>query len=67
MNIIAKNGDGLEIVLDPLIEAMVRVLVNSQTEICANREGCVRLHFVTATGKVHGKLEKHVGLERFQE
>lgn len=55
------NGDGV-VEVDPLIEAMIRVLIAGQLEIGMKREGTVELHYNAVTGKVAGKLTGRMGI-----
>ena len=62
------TDDGTELVVSPVVEAMIRVLIQSDESICQKNEGLVELHYVRprtnrGTAKVVGKLKAHLALE----
>jgi hypothetical protein len=62
---------GAELAVSPVVEAMIRVLIQSDDAICQNSEGLVELHYVRprtsrGTAKVSGKLKSHLALERIR-
>ena len=59
------NGNGRKIEIPPIIDAMIRVLLQSREEISDRDHGCVELHFGGNSSKVHGKLRFHTALEHF--
>jgi len=64
MQIMVIDAAGVQIEVNPIVLAMLRLLVKSQDRIAQAREATVELHYVSQTRKVDGKLKDHIGLER---
>lgn len=73
MQIIVVEDDGSAVEVHPLVESMVRILVNRQAEITGQSPATLEFHYMlenrrdgTRSGhhKVSAKLMHHIGLER---
>ena len=56
------NGDGGVVDVDPLIEAMIRMVIKGTRQIMEKRQGYVELHYNSVTGQVAGKVKDDSGI-----
>ena len=66
MKVEARDIEDEPIRIEPVVYAMVRILISQQEKIAEQARGQVCLHYSNETDKVHAEITEHLGFLKFK-